>query len=526
MFGVALFYGDGMITPAISVLSAVEGVEGRRAEPGVAGPPDHDRGPRRALRDPALRHPPDRPRLRPGDGRLVRASSPPPAWPASLAHPAIVKALSPHYGVEFFGDHFGIAFISLGAIVLTITGAEALYADMGHFGRKPISRAWFFVVFPALTLNYMGQGSLILDTPSAIDNPFFLLIPHWGRIPMVVLATVATVIASQAVISGAFSVTRQAVQLGFLPRLTIRHTSAREIGQVYVPAVNWFLLAAVVALVLGFGSSTRLASAYGIAVTGTITVDTLLFLVVARALWRKPGWLVALGAARLLHRRPRLPRRQPDQGRARRLVPALGRGRRLHRPQHLEARQREGPRRRGSRRRARCAPSSSELRAMDPPAVRVPGTAVYLNARRETTPLALRAGVEHTGALHETVVIISIETTKAPYVPGVRAPRRRRPRLRGRRHHPPHRPLRLPGHPRRPPPARPRRRKPASSPTSTSTAPSTSSPRSRSRRPPPPACARWRKRLFVAMARNAASPVDYFHLPRDRTVTLGSTIEL
>ena len=205
-----------------------------------------------------------------------------------VAHPAIVKALSPHYGVEFFGDHPGIAFISLGAIVLTITGAEALYADMGHFGRKPISRAWFFVVFPALTLNYMGQGSLILDTPSAIDNPFFLLIPHWGRIPMVVLATVATVIASQAVISGAFSVTRQAVQLGFLPRLTIRHTSAardrpglRAGGQL-VPARRggrpWCSASA---------PRPSLASAYGIAVTGTITVDTLLFLVVVRALWRK-----------------------------------------------------------------------------------------------------------------------------------------------------------------------------------------------------------------------------------------------
>ena len=291
MFGVALFYGDGMITPAISVLSAVEGVEVVGAEPGVAGAADHDRGPRRLF---AIQ--------RFGTHVIGRVFGPVMVvWFAVIAaaglgrivaHPAIVKALSPHYGVEFFADHPGIAFISLGAIVLTITGAEALYADMGHFGRKPISRAWFFVVFPALTLNYMGQGSLILDTPSAIDNPFFLLIPHWGRIPMVVLATVATVIASQAVISGAFSVTRQAVQLGFLPRLTIRHTSASEIGQVYVPAVNWFLLVAVVALVLGFGSSTGLASAYGIAVTGTITVDTLLFLVVVRVLWRKPGWLV------------------------------------------------------------------------------------------------------------------------------------------------------------------------------------------------------------------------------------------
>ena len=334
-----------------------------------------------------------------------------------VAHPAIVKALSPSYGVEFFGDHLGIAFISLGAIVLTITGAEALYADMGHFGRTPISRAWFFVVFPALTLNYMGQGSLILDTPSAIDNPFFLLIPHWGRMPMVVLATVATVIASQAVISGAFSVTRQAVQLGFLPRLTIRHTSAREIGQVYVPAVNWFLLAAVVALVLGFGSSTRLASAYGIAVTGTITVDTLLFLVVVRHALAQTGLAGRARRRRLLHRRPRLPRRQPDQGRARRLVPAArsaSPSSPCSAPGSAAARRSAAA---GSRRRGRCAPSSRSCARCEPPVVRVPGTAVYLNARRETTPLALRAGVEHNFALHESVVIISIETTKAPYVP-------------------------------------------------------------------------------------------------------------
>ncbi len=215
---------------------------------------------------------------------------------------------------------------------------------MGHFGRKPISRAWFFVVFPALTLNYMGQGSLILADPGAIDSPFFLLIPHWGRIPMVVLATVATVIASQSVISGAFSVTRQAVQLGFLPRLTIRHTSAREIGQVYVPAVNWFLLVAVVLLVLGFGSSTGLASAYGIAVTGTITVDTLLFLVVARVLWRKPGWLVALGAAvfftvDLAFLGANLTKVEHGGW-----FPLTVGARRLHRAQHLEARQRPGPR--------------------------------------------------------------------------------------------------------------------------------------------------------------------------------------
>src|SRR6201999_1265365 len=298
-----------------------------------------------------------------------------------LEHPDIIKALSPHYGVEFFGNHFGIAFIALGSIVLTITGAEALYADMGHFGRTPISRAWFFVVFPALTLNYMGQGSLVVETPSAIENPFFLLLPHWGRIPMVLLATVATVIASQAVISGAFSVTRQAVQLGFLPRLTIRHTSTREIGQIYVPAVNWFLLAAVVALVIGFGSSTALASAYGIAVTGTITVDTLLFLVVARVLWKKPAWLVALGAAVFF------------------TVDFAFLGANLTKVHHggwfpltvgallfivLSTWRRGSDKVSKARVEAEgsLADFVAELHSFAPPAARVPGTSVYLNARR------------------------------------------------------------------------------------------------------------------------------------------------
>ena len=229
MFGVALFYGDGMITPAISVLSAVEGV--KVVEPNI----DEMVVPVTiailvvvfAIQ-------------RFGTHRIGRVFGPVMLFwfgviavaglGRIVAHPDIVKALLPSYGIEFFGRHFATAFISLGAVVLTITGAEALYADMGHFGRPPISRSWFFVVFPALTLNYMGQGSLIVGDPSTISNPFFLLIPHWGRIPMVVLATVATVIASQAVISGAFSVTRQAVRLGFLPRVTIRHTSAREIG--------------------------------------------------------------------------------------------------------------------------------------------------------------------------------------------------------------------------------------------------------------------------------------------------------
>jgi KUP system potassium uptake protein len=523
LFGVALFYGDGMITPAISVLSAVEGVK-------VAVP---------SLKSMVV------PLTiailvgvfsiqRFGTHRIGRVFGPVMVvWFAVIAaaglgrvvaDPAIVKALSPSYGVEFFGNHLGIAFISLGAIVLTITGAEALYADMGHFGRAPISRAWFFVVFPALTLNYMGQGSLIVHDPSAISNPFFLLIPHWGRVPMVVLAMVATVIASQAVISGAFSVTKQAIQLGFLPRLSIRHTSTHEIGQVYVPAVNWFLLAAVVALVVGFGSSTKLGSAYGIAVTGTITADTLLFLVVARALWRKPRWLVALGALVFF------------------TVDLAFLGANLTKAAHggwfplsvgVVVFTVLTTWRRGSEKiqRRRIADEGSlrdfveDLRTIDPPPHRTPGTAVYLNARRETAPLALHASLEHAHALHESIVIISIETTRTPYVAeadrlvvdslgyeddGISHLTARYgfqeaikvPALfqlactRG-----------LEGN---------AREEDAVYFLSQVTIRPTDE----------PGMAGWRKRLYVAMARNAASPADYFHLPAERTVTIGSAIDL
>ena len=396
MFGVALFYGDGMITPAISVLSAVEGVKVAVPSLGSLVVPitiavlvalfTIQRFGTHAI------------------GRLFGPVMV--VWFAVIAaaglgrvvaHPAILKALSPSYGIEFFGAHLGIAFIALGAIVLTLTGAEALYADMGHFGRAPISRAWFFVVFPALTLNYMGQGSLILGEPSAIDSPFFLLIPHWGRIPMVVLATVATVIASQAVISGAFSVTRQAVQLGFLPRLTIRHTSTREIGQVYAPAINWALLAAVIALVVGFGSSTRLASAYGIAVTGTMTVDTLLFLVVVRTLWRKPAWMVALGAFVFFTVDFAFLGANLTKAAHGGWFP-LTIGAALFAVLSTWKRGSETVRARRIEEEGSLRSFVGELRAMEPPPARVPGAAVYLNARRETTPLALRASVEHTRA--------------------------------------------------------------------------------------------------------------------------------
>jgi KUP system potassium uptake protein len=523
LFGVALFYGDGMITPAISVLSAVEGVKVAVPSLGSLVVPitiavlvalfaiqrfgthvvGRLFGPVMVVWFAVI--------SAAGLGRI-------------LADPQIVKALLPSHGVEFFLDHPGVAFMSLGAIVLTITGAEALYADMGHFGRKPISRAWFFVVFPALTLNYMGQGSLILSDPAAISNPFFLLIPHWGRIPLVVLATVATVIASQAVISGAFSVTKQAVQLGFLPRLHIRHTSATEIGQVYVPAVNWALLVAVIALVLGFESSTRLASAYGIAVTGTITVDTLLFLVVVRALWRKPRWLVAVGALVFF------------------TVDLAFLGANLTKAAHggwfpltvgavifavFTTWRRGSDRVTAARIEAEGSLRSfvEELHALDPPAARVPGTAVYLNARRETTPLALRAGLEHTRVVHEGVVIVSIETTKAPHVaePDCVVVDHLGYEDDGISHvtaqlgyldtpDVPHLVELAAAHGLE---AEVDLENAVYFLSQVDLVPGAAS-----------GPARWRQRLFLTLARNAASPVDYFRLPGERTITVGARIEL
>lgn len=216
-------------------------------------------------------------------------------------HPQILKALSPTYAAEFWTGHVTTAFFSLAAVVLAITGAEALYADLGHFGRPAITRAWLILVFPACILSYMGQGALVLRDPDGtIGNPFFLSVPEWGRLPLVVLATAATIIASQAVISGAFTVAQPAAQLGYVPRLRIIHTSARAIGQIYVPWINWALMVSVLGLVFAFESSTRLAYAYGAAVTGTITITTLLFFYVARRKWNTPLWLVLVGAAGFL----------------------------------------------------------------------------------------------------------------------------------------------------------------------------------------------------------------------------------
>ncbi len=284
VLGASLFYGDSVITPAISVLSAVEGLR---------------------VSAPALTHmvvPLAAAILcllflvqRWGTHRVGSLFGPVMVvWFGAIglagfrevmAQPGVVAGLSPWYAALFVADHPAIAFVALGAVVLAVTGAEALYADMGHFGRAPIRRSWFAIVFPALTLNYLGQAGLLLRHPASKTDPFFLLLPGWARLAMVALATAATVIASQAVISGGFSVARQAVQLGFLPYLHIRHTSSHEAGQVYVPSVNWVLFSGVLALVLAFRSSEHLAAAYGVAVTGTFVITTSLFLVVARARW-------------------------------------------------------------------------------------------------------------------------------------------------------------------------------------------------------------------------------------------------
>jgi KUP system potassium uptake protein len=414
VFGASLFYGDGIITPAISVLSAVEGVK-------VADPGLHDFVLPITVTVLTLLFVIQRY----GTGIVGRLFGPVMLlWFATLAatgineirkHPGILKALSPSYGVDFIVTHGVIAFIALGSIVLAVTGAEALYADMGHFGRPPITRAWFFVVFPALTLNYLGQGALILNSPSSITNPFFLIVPGWGRVAMVVLATVATVIASQSVISGAFSVTRQAVQLGFLPRLTIRHTSEEEVGQVYAPAINWGLYVAVIVLVLGFRSSASLASAYGVAVTGTFILNTILFLVVVRKLWLRPTWQVAaLGTLFLTVEAAFFAANVSKIVHGGWLPLSVAavvftvlitwqRGRGIVTANRTKE---EGS----------LQEFLDRLDAMHPPIHRVAGTAVFLNATIDTAPLALRTNVLRNHVLQRRVVILNIEVANVPHI--------------------------------------------------------------------------------------------------------------
>jgi len=412
LFGAALFFGDSMITPAISVLSAVEGLK-------VIQPDFEDWiVPITAVIIVGLfalqRH---------GTAAVGRFFGPVMiAWFVAIGacgvmgivnNPEILKALSPTYAATFLSDHFHIAFFSLAAIVLSVTGAEALYADMGHFGRKAITYGWLGLVLPACTLSYFGQGALVLADESKVSAPFFLLTPEWGRIPMVLLATAATVIASQAVITGAFSVASQAAQLGYLPRLRIEHTSASTIGQIYVPWINGLLMVMVLILVFAFRSSAALAYAFGMAVTGTITITTTLFFYYAHTRW---GWrlpLVLIGGGFLL-----LVDLMFFAANLTKLVhgawlPLLigvvaftvmttwQKGREIVTRAREKA---EGPLRE----------FINGLRDCKPPLVRMSGTAVFLNRGKETAPLAMRANVEHNRVLHRHVIVMSIDTVPVP----------------------------------------------------------------------------------------------------------------
>ena len=523
IFGASLFFGDSMITPAISVLSAVEGV--KVAAPSVSG----------------LVIPITVAIIvilflvqRLGTGTVGRVFGPVMAvWFTVLGvlgvrgiatHPVILKALSPSYAIGFLFGHFGTAFFSLTAVVLAVTGAEALYADMGHFGRPPIRRAWLLVVFPACILNYFGQGALILGHPASISNPFFLLAPGWARLPMVFLATVATVIASQAVISGAFSVAHQAGQLGYLPRLRIQYTSERLRGQIYVPWINWLLLAAVLTLVLAFRTSAALAYAYGTAVTGTITITTLLFFYYARHRWRWPLWIVLAGggvliAIDLLFFAANLTKLTHGAWFplligiiAFTIFTTWQRGRELV---TLERAREEGP----------LPAFIAQLHAMKPPLHRVPGTAIFLNRGKATAPLALRANVEHNEILHEEVLILSVETMPAPHVPAEK--RLQIDDLGYKDDRIIHVTARF-GY-------MDQTNVPGLLPLIRDAA--IESPLDEDRlsyfvsrielvQGHAPGMSRWRKRLFIATSRITADAAEYFRLPRERTVIMGSRIEL
>jgi KUP system potassium uptake protein len=332
----------------------------------------------------------------------------------TIADPSVLRAINPAYAGALFASHGWQAFVALGAVVLAVTGAEALYADMGHFGRWPIRFGWFNIVMPALLLNYFGQGALLIRDPGAVVNPFYLLAPAWALYPMVVLATWATVIASQAVISGVFSLTRQAIQLGYLPRLEIRHTSQQEIGQVYLPRVNWTLMVAVVAVVIGFGSSSNLAAAYGIAVVGAMSIDAILACIVAITLWRwhpiaaglvfalsltvdlaflgsnilkipAGGWFpIAFGAVVFVLMSTWRAGREALFQRLYRGTPSLH--------------------------------SFLASLAHRPPR-RVPGTAVFLTGNPDSVPRALLHNLKHNKVLHDRVVVLNVQTEEVPQVP-------------------------------------------------------------------------------------------------------------
>ncbi len=410
IFAAALFYGDSMITPAISVLSAAEGLE-------IIAPSLKDFViPATVIVLTGLFMIQKR-----GTGIVGLFFGPVMiVWFTVLAglgiaqiirHPEVLVALNPYYAFQFISDFPKLAFLALSAVVLAVTGGEALYTDMGHFGRSPIRLAWFGFVLPALVLNYFGQGALLLHDPQAIRNPFYLLAPDWALIPMVALSTVATVIASQAVISGAFSVARQAVQMGLLPRMAIIHTSGKEEGQIYVPFTNWTLYVSVVALVIGFKSSSNLAAAYGIAVTGTMLIDTILIAFVMRLLWRWNWFFVILVAGSLfiidIAFFSANALKIPEGGWFPLAVGVVSftvlttwrRGRKLINDE--------------------LAQSSMPLESFiefTGDVHRVKGTAIFMTSSPNGVPSALLHNLKHNQILHERVVLMTIKTADSPFV--------------------------------------------------------------------------------------------------------------
>jgi KUP system potassium uptake protein len=516
MFGASLFYGDSIITPAISVLSAVEGLE---------------------VATPLLK-----PYVLPVAiciliGLFVvqsRGTASMGAWfgPVMLIwfgtlsfagcaniirYPDVLDALNPYFALHFFSLNSWRAFVALGAVVLAVTGAEALYADMGHFGRRPIQFAWLGLVLPALVLNYFGQGAMLLHDPDAAKNPFYMQFPTWALYPMVGLATVATVIASQAVITGAYSLTRQAMQLGFCPRMDVQQTSEHAIGQVYLPWINWMLLAAIIALVLGFGSSTNLAAAYGIAVTGTMAITILLAFVVFRLVW---GWNLLLSiVVTLFFLTIDLAYFSANalklfQGGWFPVIVGIlvftflstwRRGREI-----LFARLRPGT--------IPLAPFIQSI-AVHPP-TRVPGTAVFLTTSQEGVPHALLHNLNHNKVLHERILLLTVVTEEVPRVPDperVEVEAQEAGFYRMKLHY---------GFMDEP--DIPKALELAASYGLHFEPMETSYFLSRETIIPTvtPGMAMWRERLFAAMARNSASATAYFKLPTNRVVELGTQIEI
>ncbi len=525
MVGAALFFGDALLTPAISVLSAVEGLK-------VATPlferwivpaaivvivllfavQKRGTGTVGGLFGPVM---------------LVWFAVLGALGAVSIAQtPAVLAALNPAHAVAFFLEHKLTGFLALGVVVLAVTGCEALYADLGHFGRRAMSLAWLFVALPGLLLNYFGQGALLLRTPAAVENPFYLLVPSWGLYPMIALATLATVIASQAVISGAYSLSRQAVLIGFLPRLTIRHTSTREMGQVYMPHINAFLFVGVLALVLGFHTSSNLAAAYGIAVTGLMVATTVLGYFYLRRVrgWSRPaaGMLVApflaIDVAFFLSTLVKI----PEGGWVSLMMAAL-----VFTVIAVWVSQRDAAQRRAETDALPLADFVARIADKQKAgysgngARRVPGTAVFLSQRAGVVPHALLHNLKHNHVLHDRIAIVTVETADRPWVP--LAERVAFEKLgcgfyrivaRYGFMQPPNVPAVL---------------EQCAGREGFAAEPMTTSyffGRDKFIARAAAGLGRWREAMFIFLQRNATSAADFFRIPANRTVELGTQIEI